>query len=117
MRCRLIECDVAELVMRRRQARVQFSRISTPRSFPTELTSDEEMEEPLRMAADECDGMHVQYVLENIKINNNIDFMPPIFNIFYSLYRQEFLEQKLWNPIHVTINPLKDFHSCQIKDH
>ncbi len=40
----------------------------------------------------------VQYVLENIKINNNIDFMPPIFHIFFSLYRQEFLEQKYGTP-------------------
>jgi hypothetical protein len=69
-----VGCGVAQLVMHRlavRQARVRFSARRPRMVFPTELTSDEEMERSLsewrRMnVLYACDGMNVC----NIKFQN-----------------------------------------------
>ncbi len=59
---------MAQLVARPlavRQARVRFPARHHREVFPTEHTSDEEMERTQRMATDECDCMNVcMYVIK-----------------------------------------------------
>jgi hypothetical protein len=65
-------CGVAQLAARRlavRQARVRFSARHHREVFPTEHTSDEDMERLQRMAMDECIVIEWMYVCYKIKIN------------------------------------------------